>query len=379
MAAAGIDVRHRRHCAAPRDDGKCCTPTYQAHVFDKRTGRRIRKTFATKTAARLWRQDALVALRQGTLAEAKPTTTLREVSDAWLTDARAEIVRTRGGDPFKPGTIRAYDQALRLRVYPTLGEAPFYRVRRVHLQDLVDRLTAAGVAPATINTTVGALGTIYGRAVQRDELEVSPTLGVKVPAARNGRERFATPQEAELLLAAAPDRDRAVWATAMYAGLRRGEIMALRWPDVDLKAGTIHVQRSWDPEHGPGDTKNRNRRKVPIVTALRDRLATERLRQPPGIELCFALDAGGPFRPDRLQERADTAWADAGLKRLTLHDCRHSFASLAIAAGVNAKALATYMGHSSVAITLDRYGHLMPGNEAEAAGLLDTYLSAGSG
>ena len=77
-----------------------------------------------------------------------------------------------------------------------------------------------------------------------------------------------------------------------------------------------------------------------------------------------------------MQERADESWKAAGLERLTLRDCRHTFASLAIAAGVNAKALSTYMGHSTVAITLDRYGHLMPGNEAEAAGLLDTYLTA---
>jgi integrase len=97
-----------------------------------------------------------------------------------------------------------------------------------------------------------------------------------------------------------------------------------------------------------------------------------------GLELCFGLTAGHPFRPDRLQGRADDAWKAAKLDRLTLHDCRHTFASLAIAAGVNAKALSTYLGHSSVAITLDRYGHLMPGNEAEAAGLLDVYLSAGS-
>ena len=82
---------------------------------------------------------------------------------------------------------------------------------------------------------------------------------------------------AALLLAAVPERDRAVWAVAMYAGLRRGEAMALRWSDVDLKEGTIHVQRSWDPENGPSDTKNRNRRKVPIVSLLREHLAAERL------------------------------------------------------------------------------------------------------
>ncbi len=117
---------------------------------------------------------------------------------------------------------------------------------------------------------------------------------------------------------------------------------------------------------------------MPIAATLREHLAAERLRQPPGAELCFALASGQPFRADRLQERADDAWAAAGLQRLTLHDCRHTFASFAIAAGVNAKALSAYMGHSSVAITLDRYGHLMPGNQAEAAGLLDAYLDHAS-
>lgn len=162
----------------------------------------------------------------------------------------------------------------------------------------------------------------------------------------------------------------------MYGGLRRGEIAALRWTDVDLKAGTIKVDRSWDPTDGMGDTKSRNRRSVPIAATLREHLAAERLRQPPGMELCFASASGRPFDARRLQERADAAWETGGMTRLTLHDCRHTFASLMIAANVNAKALSTFMGHSSVAITLDRYGHLMPGSEAEAAGLLDAYLEA---
>ncbi len=89
--ATGIDIRHR-------SDGK---PAYQAHVFDKRTGRRIRKTFDNKTAAKQWRTDAMAALRNGTLTEAKPKTTIREACDAWIRDARAAIVRTRGGDPFQ--------------------------------------------------------------------------------------------------------------------------------------------------------------------------------------------------------------------------------------------------------------------------------------
>ncbi len=75
-----------------------------------------------------------------------------------------------------------------------------------------------------------------------------------------------------------------------------------------------------------------------------------------------------------LRRRADDAWEAAGLERITLHECRHSYASLMIAAGVNAKALSSYMGHANIQITFDRYGHLMPGNEEEAGALLDTYL-----
>ena len=87
-------------------------------------------------------------------------------------------------------------------------------------------------------------------------------------------------------------------------------------------------------------------------------------------------DGGGPFMPTKLTNRADKAWKAAGLERITLHECRHTFASLMIAAGVNAKALQTFMGHANIGITLDRYGHLMPGSEAEAADLLDAYLTA---
>ena len=76
-----------------------------------------------------------------------------------------------------------------------------------------------------------------------------------------------------------------------------------------------------------------------------------------------------------MRKRANAAWLRAGLEPIGLHECRHTFASLMIAAGVNAKAVSAYMGHSSVTITLDRYGHLMPGNESEAAQQLDAYLA----
>jgi integrase len=88
----------------------------------------------------------------------------------------------------------------------------------------------------------------------------------------------------------------------------------------------------------------------------------------------FATRHGNPFQPSNLRRDARRHWDKAGLASINPHECRHTYASLMVAAGVNANALSTYMGHASIKITLDRYGHLMPGNEEEAAGLLDSYL-----
>jgi integrase len=89
----------------------------------------------------------------------------------------------------------------------------------------------------------------------------------------------------------------------------------------------------------------------------------------------FAAEDGSPFHAATIYRRADRAWTAAGIpERLRLRQARHTYASFMIAAGVNAKALSVFMGHSSIKVTFDLYGHLMPGTEAEAAALLDDFL-----
>jgi integrase len=159
----------------------------------------------------------------------------------------------------------------------------------------------------------------------------------------------------------------------MYAGLRLGELQALRDEDVDLTAGVIRVERSWDPREGLIEPKSRaGRRKVPIVAALRTHLAAHKLRRPAGD--FFFGDGDRPFNRATIVNRAEQAWKKAKLEPVGLHEARHSCASIFIAAGVNVKALSSYLGHASISITMDRYGHLMPGNETEAVGLVDAYL-----
>jgi integrase len=372
--AEGITVRHARGCAAS-DAGRCrCRPAYQAQVFSPRDRRTIRKSFQTISEARAWRSDTQTALRKGTM-RAPTRTTLEEAADDWLAAARAGIARTRSGDPYKPSALRSYEQALKTKALPELGNLRLSAVDRVAVQDFVDRLVARGLAASTIRNAVLPLRAIFRRAVARSEVVQNPTLGLSLPAVRGRRDRVARPEEARSLIAAVPAGDRALWATALYAGLRRGELQALRWSDVDLDAGVLRVERSWDQREGPVEPKSRaGRRRIPLVRPLRAELAAHRLRQGGGGEGLVLGKGEKAFASGAATRRAREAWAARDLEPIGLHECRHTYASFMIAAGVNAKALSTYMGHSSITITLDRYGHLMPGSEAEAAGLLETYL-----
>ncbi len=383
----GIDVRHRKTCPRPRQDGKCCQPAYQAHVFDKRTGRRLRKTFDNKTAAKQWRTDAQAALRSGAMTSTRgPTVT--DAAEQWLADAKTGHIRNRSGDPYKPSAIRGYERSLRLRVLPELGHLRVSALRRRDVQDFADRLYAKGLDPSTIKNTLNPLQAIYRRALSRDEVAINPTTGLELPAVRGTRERIASPAEAAELLAALPDDDRALWATAFYAGLRRGELRALKWSDVDLKGRMIRVERTLDDGERarPGETiapkTKAGRRRVPVARVLHGELAAHKLRTGRDADaLVFGRTASEPFTPSTVRRRALATWdPEEGEERqhepIGLHEARHTLASTMIAAGADLKTISTCMGHSSITITIDRYGHLLPGSEEAAAAKLDAYLEA---
>jgi integrase len=144
---------------------------------------------------------------------------------------------------------------------------------------------------------------------------------------------------------------------------------------VDLAGGTLRVERAWDPQSKVyvSPKSRAGRRRVPILGVLRGIL----------LDLRMAGSGNGLVLPglstehveiSSLRQRARRHWQAAGLNPIGLHECRHTCASLMIAAGVNAKALSVYMGHSNIGTTFDVYGHLMPGGEDEAAALADAYL-----
>ena len=247
----GIDTRHAQTCPTARDnDARCkCTPSYQAHVWSAREGKRIRKTFPTLAAAKVWRSDAVVAIRRGTM-RAPTATTLRQTWENWLNGAREGSVRNRSGDLYKPSVLRGYETSMRLRVLDALGGARLSEVTHVAVQDLADRMLADGLDASTIRNTLMPLRAIFRRALARGDVSVNPIAGIELPAVRGKRDRIASPIEAAALIAALPAEDQAVWATSFYAGLRLGELWALRDEDVDLVAGLIRVERSLGSPRG---------------------------------------------------------------------------------------------------------------------------------
>ncbi len=292
-----------------------------------------------------------------------------EAADAWLEAARAGIVRNRSAEVYKPAALRSYDRVLRLHVLPVLGRERLRELTLPELQRFVDRLAGDGLAAATITTTITPLRAIYRRARQLGDVQNNPTSGLSVPAVNRRQTKFATAPQIEAMLSKLDSaKDRAMWATALYGGLWRGELMGLHREAVDLATGVIRVERGWDDCEGEVAPKSKQgRRKVPIPAALRDRLA-EYLIDGPTAGRIFV---GARDSYDRGRAAAEAAKVEPP----TLHECRHGYATLMIAAGVNVKALSNFMGHANIRITLDQYGHLLPGAEDEAAALLDAFLA----
>ncbi len=377
--ATGVLRRHQTGCSYPTT-GRCsCTPRYQAQVWSRKDQRPVRRSFTTLKAAKTWRDQARAERGQ---LRAPSEHTLNQAADQWLTAARKGVVRTRSGYPYKPSAIRSYRQALDAHILPQLGHMRLTAVTRHHIQDIADTLVAGGAAPSTVRNAVLPLRAIYRHEHHRETVSQNPTKHLLLPASRHKARRIARPDEAATLIAALPLKDQALWATAFYAGLRRGELQALRWQDIDLDQNLVHVTRSWDRVEGPVAPKSSaGTRRIPLTHTLRHHLVAHRLKHPhtQPADLALGHTATQPFTPVPTLNRARGAWRQAKLGPILLHECRHTYASFMIAAGINPKALQTYMGHASITITLDRYGHLLPGNEHQAASLLETLLKGSIG
>lgn len=374
-ALSGIEIRHSKHCAS-RDEKACdCTPTFQAALWDASTKRRVRKSFKKINDAKAWRRQGLAAI------DTRPksaTPRLGEAFDELLVGMRSGRVLNRSGLPYKPATIRSYEYDFNSHARARLGNYRLHEITRRDVQDLVDDLNDAGLSASTLRNKIDPIRVVYRRAIRDDLMVLNPCENLELPAYRPDRKRALGHAEVVRLIAALPDSDQALWATAFYAGLRRGELTALRWSDVNLAGHFIEVRRTWDDEVGEQEPKSRaGKRDVLILPQLAQHLAKHGLATGrDGDAFVFGRDVDLPLARNTVNVHARAAWAEHGLEGVTLHHARHCCISFMVAAGEDLNSVKEYAGHSDIRVTIDTYAHAMPARHSEAADRIGGWLDA---
>jgi integrase len=389
-----VEVRHRKGCAASeRTKARCtCRPGYRVRVWDPWKRKQVRSNWVRSLAeAKNWRDDALARIRQRTFTPPDPRT-VGEAASEWLAGVESGAVRDRSGREYKPSTARGFREKLDRYLLPALGAHRLTELRRRDVLALNDHLMGEGLSPSSVSNTIDPLRCLCRSAIQRELITVNPTSNLGLPTSRPEPARIVTVADALALIDALRPSERAIYATACFAGLRRGELQALRVCDIDLANSVIRVERGWDQYDGPVKPKSANgRRSIPLNAILRDYLDEHLLATGrSGDDLVFGRTPGHAFVASTLRSRALRAWEatnEEELKRaeregrepslltpIKLHALRHTYASLLIAMGENPKAIQTFMGHATISMTFDRYGHLMPGNIEQARERMDAWL-----
>lgn len=393
----GITIRHEQACSS-RTGAQCnCSPSYRAKTYDKtavhydaqgkrRLGKQRYGTWRKSLAQARGDYIALAhAVANRTLPAAGPgrPASVEDACEKWMEGAKAGLMRNRSGRTYKPSVLRGYEGSLRLHVLPLIGRRKFPEVTRADVQDLVDRLSLA-MAGESVRGAVTALRVVYRHALSRNLVTTNPCVGLELPATNSQRfggtgqrDRIPSAAESAALIAAAPESDRALWATAFYTGLRRGELQGLLIENIHLDERLMDVVWGWDQREGRVRPKfDSSIRRVPIIDVLIDMLRDHIGQRTSGIVFPSAANPDRPFVPWTIQSRADAAWDEADLDRVTLHETRHTFASLMIDGRVPIKSVSEFMGHSSTAITERVYAHLLPHSLDDALALMNTYIAS---
>ena len=296
-----------------------------------------------------------------------------------------------------PKTARSYADIVRRHIAPSLGGVLLAKLRPAHLQAHYARALRQGrldgkgaLSPQSVLHQHHALRAALRQAVKLQLLVRNPCDGVQPPRVARTEMRALNPKEATRLMRAADDTPFGpLIRTALLTGLRQGELLGLRWSDLDLDAGVLRVNQTvqWLPREGfifrpPKTTKGR--RSLPISDETVQTLRLSRRRQVEdrlrigrsyeGFDLVFATAVGGPIDPSNLRRAWLVILDAAGLDRVPFHSLRHSHASLLMQQGVNAKIVSERLGHSGIAITLQTYSHILPGLQEEAVARLDDLL-----
>jgi len=332
------------------------------------------RTFVTKADARRFLDRAGSDMQQGRWVDPSLG---RMLLSEW-----AEIYLQTATE-LDPNTRFTYRRDLTRNILPRFGSRALSAIRPVDIRLWLADELRSGIAPSSVHRHFRVLRRVLNVAVATELLQRSPCDGVKAPSVPATEMRFLTAAQVSRLAEAITPAFRAFVYTAAYTGLRWGELTGLRRARLDLPTRTLYVveqiariDSQW-VRKAPKTKAGRRRVGIPagVTDLLAEHLAT--FASPGDDGLVFPNRAGNPVHPSSFNSAHwKPAKAQVGLEGLRFHDLRHTAVALAIAQGAHPKAIQARMGHSSVQVTLDRYGHLFPELDADIADGLDKAFRA---
>ncbi|MFA5890413.1 MAG: site-specific integrase [Actinomycetota bacterium] len=354
--------------------------------FDSITGKR-RRVFRTVRGTKADAERALTKLLReidtGTDLDTERLTVAAYL-DRWLPHVQTRV---------RPRTFERYSGLVRGHIVPRIGGVKLSRLRAAHVQMIIDQMSAAGLAPRSVIHCHRVLGQALRQAVRWQLIATNPAAAAQAPRPSRPDLAIPTPPELVALVKAAKGGP---WEMPMLAavstGLRRGELLGLRWRDVDLDAARIRVSSSLQRAPGKGATDlrfldpktPRARREIAAPPILVDALRRHRAAQAArrlllgeawqDLDVVFDAGDGRALDPDSFSNAFRRIAASAGLGRTRLHDVRHGYATALLVGGVHPKIASEALGHSSVAFTLDTYSHVVEGLQEKASEAIQRVL-----
>lgn len=308
--------------------------------------------------------------------------TVGEYLDRWLKDVEGTV---------RESTHVRYEYAIRPHIKPALGNIKLKDLTPAHARWFYRDRLDSGLAPASVHKLHVVLHKALKAAVSDGLIPRNAVAGLKLPKlTREEIDPLSREEARHLLDAVRGDRLEALYVLALNTGMRQGELLALKWDDVDLEGGLLRVRRTLTKAgktYVTGEPKTtKSRRAIRLTTGAADALRNHLSRQLEEMEhmgslyqpggFVFAAEAGTIINPSNLRNRSFKPLLKAAkLRPVRFHDLRHTCATLLLSKNVNPKIVSEMLGHASISITLDVYSHLMPDMQEKAAKALEEMLS----
>ena len=321
--------------------------------------------------------------RDGGLVFDTNNQTVAEYLARWLNDSVKGSV--------KPITFESYELLVRVHIVPALGRVKLKNLSPPHLQAFYRNRLDAGLSPVTVRYLHALLHRSLKQALRWNLVHSNVAKAVDPPKIPRKSMHALTPTQARVFLdAAREDRLEAMYVLAIHCGLRQGELLGLRWEDVDLEARTLRVSRTLSrTKDGPSFTAPKtakSRRTVQLTNGAIEALKRHSKRQAEEIvsvdtlyqdqSLVFASEIGTPLNRHNVNYRSiKPLLKRAGLPNIRFHDLRHTCATLLLGRGVHPKFVQELLGHATIAITLDTYSHVLPGMGDQTSRAMEDALS----